>query len=305
MIAEGEDSYYLFSMIHHIIFDASSAGVFKHDMNMLLDGGSIDLDDTFLKASAFSHHIKNTEKFDEASEFYGKLLADVDETGKLIEDNKAKGYHMQEFKLEIDKEAFKSFLAKAGISENVLFTGVFSYALSKFVDGDKVLFTMIENGRDRFDENSIGMTSNVMPLLIDCMDQSINSFIEYMADTVYGVMKHSYYPILLLFLKYNFEVKILFQYVPNWIVDEFNDIEDISVEEITNEVLEAYGDFLTELLFQVFQQGDDYNLVIVNSNKYSHELIDGLIDTFQTVLSNIIHSDMSLNLSEILDDLDK
>ena len=300
MIAEGEESYYLFSMIHHIIFDASSAGVFKQDMKILLDGGSIDLDDTFLKAAAFAHQIKNTDKFLEASDFYDSILDDVDNVAPLMEDSVSKGYSMYEYNLDFDKEAFKSFLKKAGISENVFFTSIFSYALSQFVDGDKVLFTMIENGRDRFDENSIGMTSNVMPLVIDCKDQSINSFMDYMADSVYGVVRHSYYPILLLFLKYNFEVKILFQYVPNWIVDEIKDIEDISASQITNEVLEAYGDFLTELLFQVFQEGDDYSLVIINSNRYSEKMINDLKDTFLSVLSNIIHSDMSSNLRDTL-----
>lgn len=51
MIVESKESYYLFYMVHHIIFDAVSAGVFKSDLMTLLDGGNVDFDDGFLKVS--------------------------------------------------------------------------------------------------------------------------------------------------------------------------------------------------------------------------------------------------------------
>ena len=305
MIVESEDSYYLFYMVHHIIFDAVSAGVFKHDFMTLLDGGSIGFDDTFLKSSAFTHQIKNTEKFDEAAEFYQPMLSNLDDVGILLEDNpSAKGYNISSYDLEFDNMAFKSFLRNAGISENVLFTSVFSYALSQFVNSNKVIFTMIENGRDRFSENFIGMTSNVMPMVIDCKDQSINSYVGDVADTVYGVLRHSYYPILLLYQKYDFEVNILFQYVPNWIADEFiedvNSIKDMDSEEIMNYVLNNFSDYLTEFFVQVYQNGDDYTLFITHSNKYSDKLVEDFKDMYITILSNIINADISSDLSDTL-----
>lgn len=305
MIVESEESYYLFYMVHHIIFDAVSAGVFKHDFMTLLDGGSIGFDDTFLKTSAFTHQIKNTEKFDEAAEFYHPMLSNLDDVGILLEDDpSAEGYNMSSYDLEFDKMAFKSFLRNEGISENVLFTSVFSYALSQLVNSNKVIFTMIENGRDRFSENFIGMTSNVMPMVIDCRDQSINSYVGDVADTVYGVLRHSYYPILLLYQKYDFEVNILFQYVPNWIADEFiedvNSIKDMDSEEIMNYILNNFSDYLTELFVQVYQNGDDYTLFITHSNKYSDKLVEDFKNMFMSILSNIISADMSSDLSDTL-----
>ena len=305
MIVESEESYYLFYMVHHIIFDAMSAGVFKRQLIILLDGDSIDFDDTFLKSSAFTHQIKNTEKFDEAAEFYQTILSDLDDVGILLEDNpSAEGYKISSYDLKFDKTTFKSFLRNTGISENVLFTSVFSYALSQFVNGNKVIFTMIENGRDRYDENFIGMTSNVMPVVIDCNNQSINSYIDDVADTVYGVLRHSYYPILLLYQKYDFEVNILFQFVPNWIADEFTEdvdsIEDIDSEEIMNYVLNNFSDYLTEFFVQVYQNGDDYTLFITHSRKYSDKMVEDFKDMYITILSNIINADISSDLSDTL-----
>ena len=306
MIVEYEESYYLFYMVHHIIFDATSAGVFKQDFMTLLDGGSIDFDDTFLKSSAFTHQIKNTEKFDEADEFYQPMLSDLDDVGILLEDNpSAEGYGSSSYNLEFDKAAFKSFLRNEGISKNVLFTGVFSYALSHFVNGNKVIFTIIENGRDRFSEKFIGMTSNVMPVVIDCNDQCISSYLQDVAGTVYGVLRHSYYPILLLYQKYDFEVNILFQYVPNWIADDFTEgnveIGGINSEEIYNHILNQFSDFLTEFLVQIYENGDDYTLFISHSNRFSDKMVEDFANMYMTILSGIINADAtSSSLSDTL-----
>ena len=224
--------------------------------------------------------------------------------GILLEDNPSvEGYSMSSYDLKFDKTTFKSFLRNTGISENVLFTCVFSYTLSQFVNGNKVIFTMIENGRDRFDENFIGMTSNVMPVVIDCNKQSINSYIDDVADTVYGVLRHSYYPILLLYQKFDFEVNILFQYVPNWIADDFAEdieIENINSEEIYNYVLNEFSDNLTEFFVQVYRNGDDYTLFITHSNKYSDKMVEDFKDMYMSILSNIINADISSDLSDVL-----
>ncbi|WP_405295390.1 D-alanine--poly(phosphoribitol) ligase subunit DltA [Methanobrevibacter sp.] len=299
LIVENKDSYYLIYWIHHIIFDAISAGVFQKDFMTLLNGGDVAFDDTFLKTSAFTHQIKNTEKFDEAGEFYEPILSNIDDVGVLREDSLPEGYSSSVYDLEFDKAAFKSFLNKAGISENVFFTSIFAYTLSQFSDGDKVLFTMIENGRDRFPESFIGMTSNVMPIIADCKNQSISSFMEQMADTVYEALRYSYYPILLLYQKYNFEVNILFQFIPNWIIDDFNTIDDAESHEIYNKVINSFQDSLTEFLVQVYQNGTDYRLVFTNSNKYSDKMINDFKDVYISVLSKIINDDMSSNLNSI------
>ena len=148
------------------------------------------------------------------------------------------------------------------------------------------------------------MTSNVMPIVINCKDQSINSYVEDVADTVYGVLRHSYYPILLLYQKYDFEVNILFQYVPNLISEDFVEdnveIENINSEEIYNYILSKFSDYLTEFFVQVYQIGDDYKLFITHSNKFSDKLVEDFKNMYITILSNIINADISSDLSDTL-----
>ena len=66
LIVENDDEYLLYAVYHHLIFDERSIHVFKHDFNKILNGESIELDDSFLKVSAFNTHIKNTEEYVEA-----------------------------------------------------------------------------------------------------------------------------------------------------------------------------------------------------------------------------------------------
>ena len=223
--------------------------------------------------------------------------------GEFVGDNSSEGYTTSYCELVFDKMAFKSFLNNAGISENVLFTSVFAYTLSQFVDGDKSLFMMIENGRDRFSENFIDMTSNVMPLVVDCKDQSINSFMEHMSFLVYGASRYSFYPLLLLYQKYDFEVKSMFQFVPNWLADDVGyveSVEGIDVEEIANQILNSYSDYLADFFVQIYQYGENYRIIVSNSNRYSDKLVKDFTDTYALVLTNIINANMSFDLSDTL-----
>ena len=309
-IFELEDSYLLLAKCHHLIFDAISGNVFKNDLQLLLDGATLDVDDSFLRTSAFQRQIKGTDKFREATEFFDSMFSDIGEAKDLVGDNQAEGFSLSTSDLEFDHVAFKSFLADAGISENLLFIDVFAYALSRFVDSDKVLFSLIDNGRDRFnDYDSIGLYANVVTLLIDCKNQSIDSFVEHSSDVFYGATKYNFYPILSLYKKYGLDTpSIVFQYVPEWInYDGFKEQDDegLSSEfgsDVLSDIVENIDELPIDFVVQIFQNGENYSIMIANSNKFSKEMIEDFTVTFESILSNMIHMDLESDLSGILKD---
>lgn len=90
--------------------------------------------------------------------------------------------------------------------------------------------------------------------------------------------------------------------MPNWIADDFDalgNIDDIGAGEIINNVLNNFSDFLTEFFVQVYQNGDDYSLLISHSNKYSDRMINDFKDAFISILSNIINASGASDLSSI------
>ena len=165
---------------------------------------------------------------------------------------------------------------------------------------------MVESGRGRFnDYKSIGLYANVVPLLINCENQSIDSFMEHSSNLIYGAIKYSFYPLLLLYQKYPLDAAIIFQYVPNWVnydgIKEKNSeiLSSEIVDDIVNDLVGNIDDLMANLVVQIFQKDDKYSIMFVNSNKYSDKMIKDFNDILTSILLNIIHSDMTSNLNSI------
>ena len=302
LIHEKEDSNTLYASFHHIIFNALSDSTFKRDLQQLLEGKTPNVDDSFLKVAAFNQEIQKTKEYTKAENFYETMLADCDEAEPLLNSPLADGPDTYSLDLNFNHESYKTFLNENGISENVLFTGVFAYTLSRFVGNNKALFNIIDNGRDRFDNyNAIGMFVNTLPLLVDCKNQNIRSFMDNTSNLVYNVMRYNYYPFRLLANKYNIDSNILFQFMPDWIKD------DESINIYSNPIQDM-NDLIADLSVGVIQKGDKYNLSITYSDKYSQEFIKSLASSYELILNGMLNtnslSDINYTLSSDLDIMD-
>ena len=51
--------------------------------------------------------------------------------------------------------------------------------------------------------NSIGMYVNTLPVIVNCKNQDIASFMENMGSLIYDVMRYNYYPFRLLASEFN------------------------------------------------------------------------------------------------------
>ncbi|MCR5027311.1 MAG: AMP-binding protein, partial [Methanobrevibacter sp.] len=295
MIVDNEDNHLLFASFHHIIFDAISDNVFKEDLEIVLDGGKIDVDDSFLKVAAFNKQIPDTDEFTNAKIFFDLMLNESEDANVLLDSVSSDKASIGYLNLDFDYKLFKSFLDNVGVSEYVLFTGVFAYTLSRFVGSDKVLFNITENGRGRFQNyDAIGMYVTTLPIVADCKNQNVSSFMHNMSYFVYGVMKYNYYPFRALANEYDLNSNILFQFMPDWI-----DLGDGNLKEMNYsryDTFENRRDFITDFSFNVLQNGEKYSLGIAYTDKYSEGLINRFMEAYNLILSQIISAD---NLAEI------
>ena len=195
----------------------------------------------------------------------------------------------------MDYDYFNSFLKRHDISENILFSSVFAYTLSRFVGSEKVLFNIIDNGRDRFQNyDSIGMFVNTLPLLVDCTNQNVDSFLDYMSDMVYGVMKYNFYPFRFLANKYDINSNIIFQFIPEWIRDS-GEFDEVTVAD--DDIIGNMDDLIADLTVEVVQRGRAYVLSVMYSDKYSGVFIDRFIKSFKLILHGMLDAN---DLSEII-----
>ena len=225
------------------------------------------------------------------------MLSEVDDLNPLlteVENNEPGSYSSD---LNIAKPVIIDFLKSYGVSENILFTGVFAYTLSRFTGDNKVLFNILDNGRDNLSNyESFGMFVNTLPLVADCKNQSITSFMEYISDLVYGVSSYNFYPYRLLAKDYDIHADILFQFMPDGIIEnDLSSDEDI-FNDMKNQIIEPTEDFISDLDVEIFQNEDNYSLEIKYSDKYSKNFIEVFANTYQMILQDILSVD---NLSDI------
>ena len=156
--------------------------------------------------------------------------------------------------------------------------------------------------------DSIGLYANVKPLIINCKNQNIESFIKYSSKNIFGVTKYDFYPLLLLYHKYPLTTVVIFQYVPDWVSYDginYNDemLSTNLVDDILDEILEKQNDLMANFIVQVFQKGENFSMMIVNSNNYSNEMIQKFKNTFELILSNIINGNMSSKLENLINEI--
>ena len=316
LIVENDDGYALFSVFHHLIFDERSIHVFRRDFNHILNGGAVNLDssfkdesidskdyfnegvidldanflkkpiefdDSFLKVSAFNDQVKNTEQYNDACEFYDSILSDTEGIGLFLDDVLPDGPGFASCNLDFDNGLFEEFLNKNSVSEYVVFTGAFAYALSRFTGSDKVLFAIDDHGRDRFSNfDSIGMFVNTLPLLVDAKDMEISMFVENMSNLIYNVLRYNYYPYRDLTIQYGMDIQILFQFFPIWLNKED------SFYNVDNKIINNIADFNMDLMINVNQKTDGYTLNVQYSSKYSKSTIRRFMETYNLILSQMI-----------------
>uniref|UniRef100_UPI00388F9043 amino acid adenylation domain-containing protein n=1 Tax=Methanobrevibacter sp. TaxID=66852 RepID=UPI00388F9043 len=297
LVIENDDSYELYAVFHHILCDARSCVVFKENLLAVLNGQSLEVDDSFLKVSAFTQQIQESEIFTKASDFYDNMLVESNEVGGLLDSINADGPGTAQIGLDLDSSIF---LNQTEISENVLFTSVFAYTLSRFTGNDNALFSILDNGRDRFDDfNAFGMYVNTLPLLADCSDRDISSFIEYMSSLIYEVKSYNYYPFRLLAKEYDIDANILFQFIPEWMENDDGNVREV-YEKLG--IIRKMDDLIADLTFEVLKKDNEYYLNVIYCDKYSKEFIDHFIQSYKLILHGILDADKLSEINYISDD---
>ena len=254
-----------------MIFDGFSSLVFKQHLFDLLEGKVLKLDEGIVKSSVYNEEIVKTQEYSDAEAFYESMLceaADVSSFLSDVGDNEAGFYS---FDLSMDKSDIDVLLKSLGVSENILFTGVFAYTLSRFTGDNKVLFNVLDNGRDKLSNyESIGMYVNTLPLLVDCSDKDLASFIEDIRDLIFNVFSYNFYPFRVLAQKFNINSSILFQYLPIF-------------DEVNNQFFNV-----SDFEFRIFEKNNRYVVNVIYSGVFSSDTIRRFVESYNMILNQLL-----------------
>ena len=126
------------------------------------------------------------------------------------------------------------------------------------------------------------------------------------SDVLYNVLKYNFYSILLISKKHPIDVNVLFQYIPDWVDSEgyYDENEGLFSSDLIGGMLEdilGNLDVMVNFIVQVFKKGEDLSMMVVNSNIYSEEMIKDFTDTYNLILSGILHKDLSCDIESIFE----
>ena len=281
---------YLLSIFHHLIFDIVSNNVFTRHFLRALEGETLDfVDDHFLQVSAFHQEVKSTERFAEMEQYIRAMLSNLTEGHYYRNPGKCgrPGYHKR--LLGVSREQVQRFCDRYGVSKNILFTAAMAITLSKLADSDEVIFGFLDNGRDRFKNfEDIGLYITGMPLVVhvDCHD--MQDFVAHLSDVYYKLNQNNYFPFGSLVQEFNIAPVILFQFYPDWILENGKYDHLPQNEMIINKVFSTQKDFMVEALTDVAEIGDSYFVRIMYSGYYSRKMMKALAATYKETINEMI-----------------
>ncbi len=285
LIARDGEATILCADVHHLIFDGVSLNVFLNSLFSALGEEALDsVDRGLFKELAFEEAVASSG-MDEAKAFYREMLADREEAHELLPSVTGAGEDFEYIEtFDMDMEQLASFLRKHAITHNQFFAGVFAYTLSRFTGGEKALFNLIEDGRGHVDlSRSIGMYVKTLPVLMDCKDQDMASFLSLVSERINSVMKYDLVPFRILASEFDLTAGILFQYSHAMFTDALNmEGRNIEIEPLKH-------DLDSELSFNVLNNGEKgLTLRILSSSRYSEEFITRFAKAYQQILRGMM-----------------
>ena len=283
LIVPGEnDNIELCMDYHSLIFDNTSLTTIIADLFKILRGHYNDVvDKGSLRQISFEESIEGYGYTREAQKFFNRLLADKDDVYDLVfsvQDYSSK-FYSEDF--NIDSDSLNLFLKSQNITHYQFFSSVFAYTLSRFTGSSKVLFNLITDARNHMGlSNSTGVFFRISPVLMDCKNQSVDSFINYSREIIDSVMKYDLYSLLELTFDYNLNNDVFFYYLPYISKRAKNvEIEMFNKEYLSNFLVSVY--YLKENKFRI---------QIRYSEEYSDNFIKHFINSYKLISRGIINA---------------
>ena len=281
---------YLLSVIHHLIFDRISLNVFYRHFQRALEGASLGgVDDHFLKVSAFHQEVRSTEQYAEMDKYIRSMLSNLSEANFYRNPEKPgrPGFHKRE--LGVDQEQVNRFTDRFGINKNILFTAAMVITLSKLTGCDEVAFGFLDNGRDRFNNfEDIGLYINGMPIVAHADHHDMRAFLNRLADIYYKLSQNNFFPFASLVQEFNIAPIILFQFFPDWIVEDGKYEHLPQNEALINAAVSTQKNFMVEALVDVVEKKNHYTIKVMYSGYYSRKMMKKLAKTYKETLSQML-----------------
>ncbi|MBQ4291413.1 MAG: amino acid adenylation domain-containing protein [Muribaculaceae bacterium] len=280
----------LFIDIHHIIGDGTSiSGVLIKDIEAAYLGKEIAEEALTLADVADNEaEMRNSAALDEDRKWFEHEYA-LDDTFTPILPDLENPVHSENSiyrTINIDMARVDAFCKENGVFKSTLFTSAYSFLLAKFNNEKKSYFTTIYNGRgDKRLAHSIGMFVRTVPVFAAFDDETrVIDFLLAGQKQMSGCRKHEAYS----YGDFVTELKPQNKSMFAWHGMLFSDDKLCGVpmvyERLCNSTLEE------PLYLKAFIHDGHYHIKAeYNSNEYSAELINQVLESYENVVLGLVN----------------
>lgn len=216
-IYKTNDGSYLFTDIHHIVYDATSNTVLLSDIVTAYAGGEV-IHETYtgFDAALDEEKLRQTDRYEVAKTYFAKLLAEAEPD--MLPEGDVCGEAPSTGCFSIWSESITSeisdFCRKNNVKKTAFFNAVFAFVMSKYNCRDNVLYTTVHNGRnDSRLDRTVSMLVKTFPVFCHLdMEQTASEFMRDIGRQIADSKENYLYSFAEIANEYHISSDLMFVY---------------------------------------------------------------------------------------------
>ena len=287
-IIRTEDSLYLFTDFHHIIYDGTSMRIFMADVDKAYQGETVEPEKfTGYHVAQEEAALRQTDTYTEAKTWYEETFGGLEVDSKPIPDvqDSDVSFGAQDLPLGISQQALDAFCRRQGITANILAIAAFGKVLGSYANQQEALFATIYNGRNSIrTTRTIDMMVKTLPVYCKwTADTRISDFLQAVKQQLLGAMNNDLYSFAELAAATGINSDVLFTYQGDYLTLGTVCGKAYSIVALENN---ATG---SPLAAEIFNTADGPLMhVEYQKNLYSDAFITGMVHCYANVLRSML-----------------
>ncbi len=287
-LMQDEQHIYLFLDYHHIIIDGTSMQIMLQDIDKAYHGQTIEPEAlTLAQVATDEAEQRQSPAFEQARQWYADNFNCSDTFTQIIPDRE-EPVHSEDSMLRIldtDMGRVEGFCKQQGVFKSTLFTTAFAFLLAKYNNEGESLFTTVYNGRsDKRFSRSVGMTVKTLPVYAKFTpDTPVLDYLMQAQRQMSGCREHEIYSYSDVVTDLKLQTNAMFAWHGQLFDNETMGGKPMQTLRLGNSTLEA------SLYLKVFIfDGKCHVKAEYNSNEYSRELIEQLLESYEAVIDGFL-----------------
>jgi hypothetical protein len=119
----------------------------------------------------------------------------------------------------------------------------------------------------------------------------MRAFLNRLADIYYKLSQNNFFPFASLVQEFNIAPIILFQFFPDWIVEDGKYEHLPQSEALINAAVSTQKNFMVEALVDVVEKKNHYTINVMYSGYYSRKMMKALAKTYNETIIGMLKSE--------------